>query len=64
MGLKTFHLIFIVAAIILSLLFGYWAWKQYQMSQVIGYLVTFFASIIVAVGLIIYEIKINKHIKS
>ena len=60
MSLRTFHVIFIICSIALSIGFGYWAVKGYFDSRAVGYLWTAFGSVTLAVGLIIYEILFLK----
>ena len=64
MSLKTFHVIFIVCSIILSVGFGYWAFMNFQNTQSLAYLFTMIGSILFAFGLVIYEMSFLKRIKN
>jgi len=63
MSLRTFHIIFIVCSIVLSIGFGYWAINGYQQDHTLGLLWTGVGSFIVAIGLIIYEYQFIKKVK-
>jgi len=55
MSLRTFHIIFIVCSIIVTIGFGCWAIMNFQLHQAPAYLWTGIAAFITAGGLIIYE---------
>ena len=56
MSLKAFHLVFIVASILLALGFGAWSLVNYFAHQAgVWYLVAGAGSLIAAVGLVFYE---------
>ena len=56
MSLKTFHLVFIIAAILLCVGFGFWCFNQgARMGMGIG-------SFVVAVALIVFEVVFFKKI--
>ena len=63
MSLRDFHLVFISAAVLCSVGFGYWAVKQYALLQGRAYLTTAIVSFLVACGLAVYEIFFLKKIK-
>lgn len=65
MSLKTFHIIFIVASILLLLGFGIWAVREYMRTDSIGMLIMGVASLCGFVGLLFYGryfLKKSKHI--
>jgi len=55
MSLRTFHIIFIVCSIIVTIGFGYWAMRHFQQHQTPAYLWTGVISFIAAIGLMVYE---------
>lgn len=63
MNLKTFHVIFITAAILLTAFFGYWAYQNYSTTNSKGYLVTAVISWMLSLALAIYEFKFYKRTK-
>lgn len=54
MSLKTFHIVFVTLSTILAAGFGIWAIRDYQAHGETGSMVTGVASLIGAVGLIVY----------
>ena len=64
MSLRGFHILFIMASIILSFFFGYWAFSGYQHDKATNYLWTAFGSCLMGVGLMIYSIYFIKKVKS
>lgn len=64
MSLRDFHIVFIIAAILCSLSFGYWAWQQYIQDGSPVYFITAVACGIIAVGLTIYEIGFVRKTKN
>ncbi len=65
MSLKAFHLIFITAASILAFGFGAWMLRAYQAEAQQSDLVYGVASLVVGLGLLVYEgffIKKLKHV--
>ena len=63
MSLRTFHVIFIVCSIILTIGFGCWAIMNFQQQQGSAYLWTGVSSFAVALGLIFYEYSFLKKVK-
>ena len=63
MSLKEFHLVFVSAAILCSLVFGYWATQQYAQNPNTDYLMTAVGAFGVALALVIYEIIFARKIK-
>ena len=62
MSLKTFHVIFIVFSIAVSLIYAYWSIRQYQSVHVLSYLWSAIGSGIFALGLIVYEVLFLKKV--
>ena len=54
MSLKTVHIIFITASVLLALGFGGWALNHYAASGGLGYLLTGVLSLISGVVLVVY----------
>ena len=54
MSLKALHVVFITVSTLLAAGFGFWAFGLYQAGSGGGYLITAVASVLVAVGLVIY----------
>jgi hypothetical protein len=64
MSLKAFHLVFIIASIVLAFGFGAWALMNYASSHgVVWDLVWGVAGMVVGVGLVVYEIYFLKKLK-
>ncbi len=63
LSLKEFHLVFVSAAILCSIVFGYWATRQYAQSPNVNYLLTAVGAFGVALALVVYEIKFARKIK-
>ena len=65
MSLKAFHLVFIVASIMLALGFGAWALVNYfSPPGGLRFLVAGIASLVIALGLVVYEIYFLKKTKN
>jgi len=62
MSLRGFHIIFIIASILLSSIFALWAMQYYVEHQLVGYLVTALMTLFVTIGLILYLIKFTKKV--
>ncbi len=60
MNLKQFHIIFIVASILIAFAFAFWAFVQYNYTSSIGYIVTGVISGICGLCLALYEITFIK----
>ena len=56
MSLRHFHIIFIVASILLSIFFGLWALQMYSQENTGGYLMTAISSFACAAGLAVYAV--------
>ena len=54
MGLRGFHLFFIVVSVILTAFFAAWAAGQYQAVHEVSYAVAAAASLASGVGLVVY----------
>lgn len=63
MSLKIFHIIFIFCSVTITLGFSVWAFRAYQQSAQIGYLVASIASIGAGIGLIVYGSNFIKKMK-
>jgi len=63
MSLRTFHVIFIVCSIIVTIGFGWWAISNFRQHQAPAYLWTGIAAFIAAGGLIVYEYSFLKKVK-
>ena len=63
MSLRTFHIIFIVCSIIVTIGFGCWAISNFRQLQTPGYLWTGIAAFIAASGLVVYEYFFLKRVK-
>ncbi len=63
LSLKEFHLVFVSAAILCSLVFGYWATRQYVQAPGASYLATAVGAFGVALALVIYEIIFIRKVK-
>lgn len=55
MSLKAFHVVFITAAILLAFGFGVWMLRAYDAEGVKSDLIYGVASLVVGVGLVVYE---------
>jgi hypothetical protein len=64
MSLKAFHIVFIVAAILLSLGFGIWELKAWAQVRATSDLVFGIASVLVGLGLIVYAKYVLKKLKN
>lgn len=65
MSLKAFHLIFIIASIILAAGFAAWSLVNYFSAQAgVWYLVAGIGSALAAVGLVFYEIYFLRKLKN
>ncbi len=54
MSLKTVHIIFITASVLLAVGFGLWALNHYATAGSIGYLLTGILSVVSGVVLVVY----------
>jgi hypothetical protein len=54
MGLRSFHLFFIIVSVILTAFFAAWAVGQYQTLHDVTYAITAAVSLASGVGLVIY----------
>ncbi len=63
LSLKIFHIIFIVASIILSFGFGAWAWQYHQINKEPLYLGFSLVSYIFGILLVLYLTKVIKKLK-
>jgi len=63
MSLRTFHIIFIVCSIIVTIGFGYWAMSNFSQHHAPAYLWTGITAFIAAGGLIVYEYFFLKKVK-
>ena len=63
MSLRTFHIIFIVCSILLAVVFGIWAIKNFMDIHSIAYLFAGIGSFAIAFGLIVYEVTFIKKVK-
>jgi len=64
MSIKGFHIVFIIASIILAILFGLWSWNYSYEKQSMGYFFTSIGCFLAALFLILYEIRFIKKIKT
>jgi len=64
MGLKGFHIVFIVFATILTFGFCAWTFWEYLKNLSFAYLATSVLSLIFALGLIMFEISFLKRVKA
>ena len=64
MSLKAFHLIFIIASIIFTLLFGSWAVLNFEASIDTAEFILGLFSIFSSIGMILYLIKFLKKYKN
>lgn len=60
MGLRTFHLFFILVAVIASVGFGLWCFLTEDGRELAGSSIWGGVSIVVGVGLVIYGVKFMK----
>ena len=64
LSLKSFHIVFITFAVMVTAFFGVWSLNYYSYSQNTGYLITAISSFLAAVGLASYGILIAKKLKN
>jgi hypothetical protein len=64
MSLKAFHLIFITAASLLAFWFGAWMLRAYAAEGLAGDLIYGIASLVVGLGLLVYEGFFIKKLKN
>lgn len=64
MSLKTFHLIFITAASLLAFGLGAWMLRAYQAEGMTGDLIYGISSLVVGLGLLVYEGFFIKKLKN
>lgn len=60
MSLKSFHIIFIIASILLLAAYGAWSIGKYQQTQQFSHMIAGIGSFLLAVILVIYEINFAK----
>ncbi|MFT5387530.1 MAG: hypothetical protein ACI9E5_000658 [Candidatus Omnitrophota bacterium] len=60
MGIKSFHIIFIIASICMAFGFSYWAFVQYDSDPSKGYMLSSIISALAGIYLIKYEINFIK----
>ena len=63
MGLRAFHLFFILVSIILTAFFAAWAAGQYQVVHEVSYAVAAAAALASGVGLVIYGAAFQRKTK-
>jgi hypothetical protein len=63
MSLKAFHIFFITVAVLLCIVFGGWCISSDYTHGHSGYTVTGYASFVVGVLLVVYEINFLKKLK-
>ena len=56
MSLKSFHILFIILSIVITIWYGIWEWNQSQLLAIVSFLA--------GVGLAIYGIKVLKKFKT
>jgi len=56
MSIKTFHIIFIILSIVITIWFGLWEWNQSILLAVISFLA--------GLGLVVYGIQVLKKFKT
>jgi hypothetical protein len=61
--LKGVHIIFIVFATVVSIIFGVWAYQNYSYSEKMGYLIAAAGSFILAAVLAVYGALVAKKLK-
>jgi hypothetical protein len=64
MGLRSFHLLFIVFSVLLAAFFAAWAGGQYQLEHETVYAVTATGSLIAGAGLTVYGARFQKKTKA
>jgi hypothetical protein len=64
LSLKDFHVVFISSAVLCCLGLSYWALRHCQMGEGGGYCLSSLLSLLIAVGLVIYEIYFIRKIKA
>lgn len=60
MGLKAFHMIFIIVSIAIAGYFSYWSFNYYSQNSNSSYLGISIVSLIITIALILYGIKTKK----
>jgi hypothetical protein len=63
MSLKAFHVVFIIASILLALGFGGWCLSTYNDGGMRQYLIAAVASGVVALGMLVYGVYFLKKLK-
>jgi hypothetical protein len=63
LSLKDFHLVFISCSALCCLTLAYWGFRQYQTESGIGYALVALMSLLIAMGLAVYEIYFVRKIK-
>ena len=60
MSLKGFHILFVVMASALSLVFGVWAWQAYRATDAIGYALGAFGAFAAMAALGVYGVAVYR----
>jgi len=63
MSLKTFHLLFVTASVILALGFGAWGIEAYSSRGEGGTLALALLSLLFAAGLAVYGVRVRRKLK-
>lgn len=63
MSLKAFHIFFIATSVLLAVGFGVWEFAAYLRTENAWQLVIAVASVLVAVGLVVYGIRFMRRLK-
>jgi hypothetical protein len=63
MSLKTFHLLFVTASVILALGFGAWGIEAFSSRGEVGTLVLALLSLLFGAGLVVYGIRVRTKLK-
>ena len=60
MSLRMFHLLFILASVLLTLLLGWWALGEYSRSRDVRYALGGWAAFALAAGLAVYAVTFQR----
>ncbi|MCH7959305.1 MAG: hypothetical protein IID08_04215 [Candidatus Hydrogenedentes bacterium] len=63
MSLKTFHIVFIGAATLVSILFSLWSLREYLDSGGLGFAATACCGIVLSAGLLYYGVRFVKKLR-
>jgi uncharacterized PurR-regulated membrane protein YhhQ (DUF165 family) len=63
MSLRAFHIVFIVATVVLSLYVALWGIRQYTQEQSVGALALTSVFLLAAIALVIYGKKVFRKLK-